>query len=104
MTTDNTQHDPHDKHMTDHNYDGIQELDNPPPIWIMALFYITIGFSIIYGAYYFWLKQGDHQDAEYIRKSETHNQKYRLQIYRLKIWFCLPMLLRWKKENKSTKT
>jgi len=78
MATDNTQHDPHDKHMTDHNYDGIQELDNPPPIWIMALFYITIGFSIIYGAYYFWLKQGDHQDAEYARKSEIHNQKYKI--------------------------
>jgi cytochrome c oxidase cbb3-type subunit 3 len=76
MTTENTQHDPHDEHMTDHNYDGIQELDNPPPRWIMALFYITIGFSIIYGAYYFWLKQGDHQDAEYARKSELHNQKF----------------------------
>jgi cytochrome c oxidase cbb3-type subunit 3 len=76
MTTENTQHDPHDEHMTDHNYDGIQELDNPPPRWIMALFYITIGFSIIYGAYYFWLKQGDHQDAEYARKSELHDQKF----------------------------
>ncbi len=36
-----------DEHMLEHNYDGIQELDNPPPRWIMALFYITIGFSII---------------------------------------------------------
>ena len=78
MTTDNTQHDPHDKHMSDHNYDGIQELDNPPPIWIMALFYITIGFSILYGAYYFWLKQGDHQDAEYAKRSALHEEKYNL--------------------------
>jgi len=70
MATENTKHDPHEEHVMDHNYDGIQELDNPPPRWIMALFYITIAFSIIYGAYYFWLKQGDHQDAEYARKLE----------------------------------
>lgn len=78
MATENTQNYPQDKHMEDHNYDGIHELDNPPPRWIMALFYLTIGFSIIYGAYYFWLKQGDHQDAEYARKSERHDQKYKI--------------------------
>lgn len=78
MATENAQYDSHDEHMADHNYDGIQELDNPPPRWIMALFYITIGFSIIYGAYYFWLKQGDHQDAEYARKSAKHEEKYNL--------------------------
>jgi cytochrome c oxidase cbb3-type subunit III len=76
MATKNNQHDQHDEKIMDHDYDGIHELDNPPPQWIMALFYLTIGFSIIYGAYYFWLKQGDHQDAEYVRKSEMHNQKY----------------------------
>lgn len=76
MATENNQHDQHDEKIMDHYYDGIQELDNPPPIWIMALFYITIGFSIIYGAYYFWLKQGDHQDAEYARKSEIHDQRF----------------------------
>jgi len=78
MATENTQNYPQDKHMEDHNYDGIHELDNPPPRWIMALFYLTIGFSIIYGAYYFWLKQGDHQDAESSRKSERHDQKYKI--------------------------
>ena len=78
MTTENKHQDPQSEKLTDHNYDGIQELDNPPPQWIMALFYITIGFSIIYGAYYFWLKQGDHQDAEYVRKSELHDQEYKI--------------------------
>ena len=67
-----------DENLMDHDYDGIRELDNPPPVWIMALFYITIGFSIIYGAYYFWLKQGDHQDAEYTRKSALHDEQYAL--------------------------
>ena len=67
-----------DEHLMEHNYDGIQELDNPPPTWIMAIFYITIAFSIIYGAYYFWLDVGDHQDAEYTRKSEVHDAKYKI--------------------------
>ena len=68
-------------HIMDHEYDGIKELDNPPPRWIMMLFYITIAWSILYGAYYFWLKQGDHQDAEYVRKSEVHDQKYHFFSY-----------------------
>ncbi len=78
MAKENKQADQHEDHIMDHNYDGIEELDNPPPRWIMALFYITIGFSILYGAYYFWLGIGDHQDAEYAKKSEQHDQKYQM--------------------------
>ena len=62
----------------EHSYDGIEELDNPPPVWIMAIFYITIGFSIIYAAYFFWLDVGDDQDEKYARKSELHDAKYQL--------------------------
>ena len=62
-----------DEHLEEHNYDGIQELDNPPPRWIMAIFYITIAFSIIYAAYFFWLDVGDLQDAKYAKKSELHD-------------------------------
>ena len=67
-----------DEKLMDHDYDGIRELDNPPPRWIMAIFYITIAFSVFYGAYYFWLGIGDHQDAEYARKSMKHDQKYQI--------------------------
>ena len=67
-----------DEKLMDHDYDGIQELDNPPPTWIMAIFYITITFAIIYAAYYFWLDVGDTQDAEYARKSLQHDTKYQL--------------------------
>ena len=69
---------PENEHIDEHDYDGIQELDNPAPRWIMAIFYITIGFSIIYGAYYFWLGVGDHQDVKYAKKSELHNVKYNM--------------------------
>lgn len=67
-----------DDKLMDHEYDGIQELDNPAPRWIMLLFYITIGWSILYGAYYFWLKQGPHQDEEYAMKSAAHDEKYQI--------------------------
>lgn len=67
-----------DEKIMEHDYDGIQELDNPPPTWIMAMFYITIAISIIYAAYYFWLDVGDTQDMEYARKSELHDSKYQL--------------------------
>jgi len=79
--TKNTKHhnnDEDDGKLMEHNYDGIQELDNPPPRWIMALFYITIAFAIVYAAYYFWLDVGDTQDTEYVRKSESHDNKYQL--------------------------
>ena len=67
-----------DEQLDDHNYDGIQELDNPPPRWIMMLFYLTIGFSMIYAAYFFWLDVGDLQDARYVKKSEIHETMYQL--------------------------
>ena len=44
----------------------------------MMVFYLTIGFSIIYAAYFFWLDVGDHQDARYVKKSEIHESRYQL--------------------------
>ena len=35
-----------------HNFDGIRELDNPPPPWLMYIFYISVLFSIGYWIYY----------------------------------------------------
>jgi cytochrome c oxidase cbb3-type subunit 3 len=34
--------------MTDHEYDGIRELDNKLPPWWLYMFYFTIGFGIVY--------------------------------------------------------
>lgn len=41
-----------DEKLMDHNYDGIQELDNDLPKWWVYIFYITIVFSLVYGWYY----------------------------------------------------
>ena len=37
--------------MEDHDYDGIQELDNDLPFWWIALFVITVIFGFSYMAY-----------------------------------------------------
>ena len=67
----------YDEKLMDHDYDGIQELDNPAPAWIMAIFYITITFAVFYGAYYFWFGQGPTQEEEYIADCKAHDAEYK---------------------------
>jgi len=43
MTTD-----PNDEQLLEHNYDGIQEYDNPLPKWWVWLFYLTIIYAALY--------------------------------------------------------
>jgi cytochrome c oxidase cbb3-type subunit 3 len=38
---------------TDHEYDGIRELDHPLPSWWLATFFITIIFGSLYFLHYF---------------------------------------------------
>ncbi len=48
-----------DPNLLDHDYDGIQELDNKLPRWWVWLFYLTIIFSVIYLSYYHVFAKGD---------------------------------------------
>ncbi len=38
--------------VTDHDYDGIREYDNPTPGWWVFLFVLSVVFSILYFTYY----------------------------------------------------
>lgn len=51
--------------LTDHEYDGIKELDNVLPPWWVAMFYATIVFAFVYLVHYHVLGTGDLQIAEY---------------------------------------
>lgn len=48
-----------------HDYDGIQELDNPVPVWFMYLFYGSIIFGVGYLLNYHVFKTAPLQYAEY---------------------------------------
>lgn len=48
----NDEHD--DDRLLEHNYDGIQEYDNPLPQWWVVLFWISIVFAPLYFLYYHW--------------------------------------------------
>ncbi len=52
--------------LLDHEYDGIQELDNDLPPWWLWLFYITIAFAVVYLVYYTFTDLGPSQAEEYM--------------------------------------
>jgi cytochrome c oxidase cbb3-type subunit 3 len=65
--------DPKEPLLLDHNYDGIQELDNNLPRWWVWLFYITIIFAALYLLYFHVLHLGDLQAAEYDKEMKIGN-------------------------------
>ena len=54
--------------LMDHNYDGIQELDNDLPPWWLWLFYVTIIWSGIYLIHYHVIGTGDSSAVEYLKE------------------------------------
>ncbi|MDF9795997.1 cytochrome c oxidase cbb3-type subunit 3 [Catalinimonas alkaloidigena] len=65
--------------MTDHEYDGIVELDNNLPPWWKAMFYITIIFGVAYLLHYHVFDTGDLQGAEY--EKEMVEAKAQVEAY-----------------------
>lgn len=62
----------------DHDFDGIQELDNNLPPWWLYMFYVTIVFGICYVTYYHVL-DGDKQTEEY--KNEVYQANLAIKAY-----------------------
>ena len=68
-TNENTEHEGHD-------FDGIRELNNPAPNWILLVFIATFGFSLFYLITYFgYPGNGKDQVSEYNRKSAAFDQE-----------------------------
>lgn len=61
--------------LIDHSYDGIQELDNPTPVWFNALFYSTIVFAVGYLLVYHVFGWGMTQDEEYLAEMQAAEQQ-----------------------------
>ncbi len=59
---------------TDHNYDGIIELDNSLPPWWVYMFYGTIAFGFAYVIYFHFL-DGPSQAEEYNKEIELASLK-----------------------------
>jgi cytochrome c oxidase cbb3-type subunit 3 len=68
--------------MTDHEYDGIRELDNALPPWWKYGFYISIVWSFVYIGYYHVTGDGDLQTAEY--SNELAEAELALEAYKAK--------------------
>jgi cytochrome c oxidase cbb3-type subunit III len=65
--------------MLDHDYDGIRELDNSLPPWWVAMFYLTIGFAVVYMAYYHFSGAGPSSIDEYeiqMAKGEEAKERF----------------------------
>jgi len=61
--------------LMDHDYDGIQELDNDLPPWWLWLFYITILWSVVYMIHYHVIDTGDSSQIEYLKEMNPDWEK-----------------------------
>ncbi len=59
--------------------DGIKELNNPIPPWILYMWYISVIFSVVYFVYYHVYELGDLQVAEYENAMEKASAKLEAQ-------------------------
>ena len=66
--------DPKEPLLLDHNYDGIQELDNNLPRWWVWLFYITIIYAAVYLVYFHVTRTGNSSAAQYDQEMKAGNE------------------------------
>jgi cytochrome c oxidase cbb3-type subunit 3 len=59
----------------EHEFDGIKELNNAIPPWLLYFWYITVTFSVIYVAYYHFIGKEVLQDDEYQQEMTRAEQK-----------------------------
>ena len=68
---------PDEDRLLEHNYDGIQEFDNPMPRWWVWIFWATIVFSVLYLFDIRGSRSGPGRVAEYDRsRSPTRRKRW----------------------------
>ncbi len=65
--------------LLDHEYDGIQELNNPMPPWWLYGFYFTIVLAIVYMLWYDVFGWGLTQEQEYEREVAAAIERFDIQ-------------------------
>ena len=65
---------PKDPLLLDHDYDGIQELDNKLPRWWVWLFNLCIVYAVIYFTYYHVMGKGQLMAAQYQAEMKIGDQ------------------------------
>lgn len=61
--------------LLDHNYDGIQEYDNPIPGWLAAMLYGTIVAAVVYTLWY-GFNMGPSIQTEYLLENKTLEKEW----------------------------
>ena len=61
--------------ITDHEYDGIRELDNKLPPWWLYGFYFTIAFGVVYLIHFHVLGTGPSSAEEYVAEMERAEEQ-----------------------------
>jgi cytochrome c oxidase cbb3-type subunit 3 len=67
---------PDQDRLLDHNYDGIQEYDNPMPGWWVWVFWATIAFSVLYWLNVPGIGTGKGRIANYEREMSVAEAAY----------------------------
>ena len=68
----------------DHNYDGIQEYDNPLPGWWVYLFIITVIWGIAYFLFFHVAFLGQNQQQEYLAEFKQTGAQAELVAQKMK--------------------
>jgi cytochrome c oxidase cbb3-type subunit 3 len=71
--------------LMDHDYDGIQELDNHLPPWWKYLFYLTVVFGVVYVLVYHVFDTMPLQDEEYQLAMEEAAREAELRLANVEI-------------------
>jgi cytochrome c oxidase cbb3-type subunit 3 len=63
----------------EHEFDGIKELNNAIPPWLLYMWYISVFFAVVYIVYYHVYEIGDLQEAEYVNQMAKAKAEAKLE-------------------------